>query len=278
LNEFQSNIIRIYGNKGKKWLDNLAKTVKKISDKYFLSGLSEAPNLCYNYVASGIMEGEKAIILKLSLDHKSLKQEISALKAFEGFGVAKVLFAEDEMMIQERVIPGTSLDNENIDAACKVIERLQMAPVPNESAFPHIRDWLEAIPGDFTKACEIRDYLIKTSKQKALLHGDFHHDNILKHGDEYIAIDPKGVIGELEYEISNFIRNPNSLYESKNENEMIDIIQTRISKFTQNLNLSEDRIRLWCYVSSVLALVWATEDQLELSPFANKIMIFEKLI
>lgn len=41
-----------------------------------------------------------------------------------------------------------------------------------------------------------------------LLHGDFHHDNILLGNDgEYIIIDPKGVIGDPVFDIARFILN-----------------------------------------------------------------------
>ena len=42
-----------------------------------------------------------------------------------------------------------------------------------------------------------------------LLHGDLHHYNILRDGDRgWVAIDPKGVVGEVEYEIGAALRNP----------------------------------------------------------------------
>jgi streptomycin 6-kinase len=37
--------------------------------------------------------------------------------------------------------------------------------------------------------------LAKMSALPVLLHGDLHQDNILSQGDDWLVIDPKGVIG-----------------------------------------------------------------------------------
>jgi len=51
--------------------------------------------------------------------------------------------------------------------------------------------------------------LCKPPIQDRLLHGDLHHDNVLfdsRRGG--LAIDPKGVIGELKYEIGAALETP----------------------------------------------------------------------
>jgi streptomycin 6-kinase len=45
--------------------------------------------------------------------------------------------------------------------------------------------------------------LLASTQQEMLLHGDLHHTNILTAGRQpWLAIDPKGVIGEPAYEAS----------------------------------------------------------------------------
>jgi streptomycin 6-kinase len=65
---FQSNIISIYGEKGKIWLNELPQLVSATSSKLDLRDLKEVPNLTYNYVLSGFQDGNH-IILKLWLDN-----------------------------------------------------------------------------------------------------------------------------------------------------------------------------------------------------------------
>ena len=61
-----------------------------------------------------------------------------------------------------------------------------------------------------------RSYLEKAEKtilhinenypRRLLLHGDLHHENILKNGaGEYKVIDPKGVVGNSVFDLSRFI-------------------------------------------------------------------------
>lgn len=53
--------------------------------------------------------------------------------------------------------------------------------------------------------------LLVSSGEQVLLHGDLHHYNILSSArNSWLAIDPKGGIGEREYEICALMRNPGS--------------------------------------------------------------------
>ena len=41
-----------------------------------------------------------------------------------------------------------------------------------------------------------------------LVHGDFHHHNILDAGGRHVAIDPKPMLGEPEFDVPPFLWNP----------------------------------------------------------------------
>ena len=41
-----------------------------------------------------------------------------------------------------------------------------------------------------------------------LVHGDLHHHNILAAGDRHLAIDPKPMLGEPEFDPPSFLWNP----------------------------------------------------------------------
>ena len=107
------------------------------------------------------------------------------------------------------------------------------------------------IPAKYLKkARQIRDQLLKTDDPDVLLHGDLHHDNILQNGDDWVVIDPKGVIGESAYEVAAFIRNP--IPELLNHAAAPNIIHNRVTRFAEALELSERRIIDWCFVQAVL--------------------------
>lgn len=288
MNTFHSNILNIYGQRGKAWLDELPELVAAISSRLDLRDLIEVTNLTYNYVLSGL-QGNNPIILKLGLDSEGLAREAFALKCFAGYGVVKVLAEDKSMLLLERAVPGASLkryfpdrEQESIEIACSVMKKLHQANIPATHNFPHIKDWLAALDkgwpipeGYLKKAKKLRDQLLQTSEADVLLHGDLHHDNILQTANNLVVIDPKGVIGEPAYEVAAFIRNP--IPELLNHADAPNIILNRITRFSEALKLSERRIIDWCFVQAVLAWVWALEDSCDATYFEQLTKIFDKI-
>ncbi|MCE2730634.1 MAG: phosphotransferase [Rickettsiaceae bacterium] len=273
MDNFTTNILNIYKDKGKKWLTDLPTIIKRLASEYNLSGLKPLSNLSYNYVLSGFL-GNRPIILKLGLDNDALKQEASSLQAFAEFGGIKVLVAKKGFLLLEKAIPGISLksyfplqDNDSVEIACNIINLLHQAPIPKNPQFPDIQDWLRSLDHDTSnknlknylqKARYIRNQLLATAPDPVLLHGDLHHENIIKHGDNWVVIDSKGVTGEPAYEVAAFIRNPiPELLKSRN---MASIINNRIAYFAYKLKIKPERIEGWCFVQAVLAWVWILED------------------
>lgn len=191
------------------------------------------------------------------------------------------------MLLLERAVPGASVksyfpdkEQESIEIACGVIKKLHQANIPKDHTFPHIKDWLTALDKDWNipnhylqKARKLRDELLQPSKSDALLHGDLHHDNILQNGDDWLVIDPKGVIGEATYEVAAFIRNP--IPELLNHADTPNIIHNRVIRFAELLELPSQRILDWCFVQAVLALVWALEDGCDTSYFEHLTKVFD---
>lgn len=284
---FEQNIINLYGEKGRQWLDHLPNHVAQLANTYGLSNLKPVNNLSYNYVLSGF-QGSQPIILKLCLDIDGFKREAAALMAFLGFGVVEILSENNGLLLLECAVPGISLksyfpenDDQAINITANVIKRLHKAPIPSIHAFPHIKHWLEALDGDLEiplqtlqKSREIRDKLLKTAKPDVLLHGDLHHDNILQNGEDWLVIDPKGVIGEPAYEVAAFIRNP--IPELLNHADAPNIIHNRITRLAGLLELPSQRILDWCFVQAVLSWVWAIEDGCDNTYSKNLTEFFER--
>lgn len=285
MREFEKNIMSIYGELGKVWLQKLLEITRDIAVRYSLSALRPVENLSYHYVMSGF-QGDQPIILKLGLDIDNLKRETAALHAFAGSGGVRVLEQEDGVLLLERAIPGKSLkkyfpvyDNEAIRIVCDVVKQLHQAPLSSKCNFPHIKDWLSNLDKDWDippyylmKARKLRDKLLATSMQGVLLHGDLHHDNILQNDQSWVVIDPKGVIGESAYEVAAFIRNP--LVALLKSNEISSIIAKRINRFAEILSLPQSRLLDWSFVQSVLAWTWALEDNGDVAHFRKLTDIF----
>jgi len=257
------NIVKIYGKRGESWLAELPHRTKQLQHSWGLSELKPFPNLSYSYVLAGL-QGNIPIILKLSPDIDLIDKEAKALNAFKGFGAVSVLGREEGILLLERAIPGDLLKNnlpkeKRIDIACKVMERLHQSPVSSKECFPAIEEWLAAVdkewdlPKDHLKrARNLKNKLIKKdSGRKVLLHGDLHQENILSSGNDWVVIDPKGVIGDPIHEIWACVEDP--AYDLK-------FLASYFGYFFQD-------VVEWYYVRLVLASCWQAEDGLDASRF-----------
>jgi len=269
-NKFEENIINLYGEQGKSWLHNISNIVQEISIKWGLSDLNPFTNLSYNYVVSGYRENQP-IVLKLGLDIEALRKEAAALRVFSRHGGIEILLEKEGALLLEQAITGDSLksyfpkrDIESVQIAANLISKLHKAPINQD--FPHIKDWLTALDRDvdlpidiLIKARRLRDELLETSTEEVLLHGYLRHDNIIKKGEDWVAIDPKGVIGDPAFDLAAFIMNP--IPELADDIDASSIIENRIIKFSSLLNIDANRIRDWYFVKRVLCSIWAIEDR-----------------
>lgn len=261
MNELKKNIINIYGAEGKQWLDSLPDITAKIANQHNLSALTPVNNMTFNYVASGY-QNDKPIILKIGMNGKALTKEASCLKTFEKHAVAEVIAHDDNMIIMQRAVPGNTLkDNfpdNDIDATkilCASIKELHKASIPESHNFLSLSELFKTldqkldIPDEIlSKAKHLRDKLLSTTKKEILLHGDLHHDNILKNGDSWLVIDPKGFIGDPAFEPAAYLCNP--IPELLQENKPCEIIENRINICSAELDIDSRRIADWLYAKS----------------------------
>ena len=289
MDKLATNITNIYGSQGNKWLVAIPEKIAAIQKRFGLTALQPVTNLSHNYVLTG-MQGDVPVILKLSHDVDSLNTEAAALVAFADYNAVSILAHADGVLLLSRLMPGHSLktyfagqDPIATTIAAKLMQQLHQAPIPLQHNFPHIKDWLTTldkalnIPEPYLQqAKSLRDNLLATMPTTALLHGDLHHDNILASNDAWLAIDPKGVIGEPCYEIAAFIRNPiPELLATENH---AAIIQQRISLFARLLALPEQRIVAWCFVQAVLAWAFSLDDHLNPSYFQQLTQVFARIL
>jgi streptomycin 6-kinase len=204
------------------------------------------------------------------------------LEAFEGRGVVRVLAHEPGAVLLERLSPATSLAeiamNGDDAAATEILVNVirRMVPVLAQPPVPTIVDWAAGfdrylVSGDAQIPTELvhdsrQVYLrlCETQTQPRLLHGDLHHGNVLLDADRgWLAIDPKGVIGELEYEVGAALRNP---YERPELFTDASTIMMRVQHFSYALGMDQRRLLAWCYAQAVLAAIWTVEDGSAIGP------------
>ena len=273
MKNFEKNIISIYGENGKLWIAKLPELVHQFEILWGLTHLKPITNLSYNYVLIGF-QNELSIVLKISLDSKGLEREANALEIFKGFGAVSVLRKQKNALLLQQAIPGCSLKGstfkngkKNIEIACSTAQKLHKAPFPSKADFPHIMDWLATLDKDWGIPME---HLLRARKLKrqlssnftgssVLLHGDLHQDNILSHGNEWLVIDPKGVIGHPINELWACVEEPSH----------------DLRYISEYFGYPFDNVIKWYYVHLILAACWQAEDNLDPSLFlklANEVL------
>lgn len=108
-----------------------------------------------------------------------------------------------------------------------------------------------------------------------LLHGDLQHYNVLfDNARGWVAIDPKGVVGELEYEIGAILRNP---VEQPEIFADPSVIKGRLETLTSHLHLDYSRALRWSFAQAVLSAIWSVEDGYHINPSAPSLILAHAL-
>ena len=127
----------------------------------------------------------------------------------------------------------------------------RLRPAFNGGTGPFNKKLVERVEGS------VRDFFIENHRP-VLMHGDFHHFNILSSERGWLIIDPKGVIGPAGYEVGPFLINPwNDLLRLKDHRRMT---KRRIDILHERLGFEHERIREWGLAHAILSAWWSFED------------------
>ncbi|HZH33549.1 MAG TPA: aminoglycoside phosphotransferase family protein [Pyrinomonadaceae bacterium] len=274
---FRQNIFDLYAEKGARWLEDLPGLIEKIALSWSLEVAEPFPNLSYNFVAPcRCADGTKAV-LKIGYKEKDsiVLSEAKCLEIFDGRGAVKLLKVDENIcaLLLERLLPGEDLtglcktDDEQATAiAIGVMKKIRRAQ-PYANGFPDLKSWTSGLGKaeqtvfshrHLKKAQKCFNELTGSSKQR-LLHGDLHHQNILSaERESFLAIDPKGIIGDTGFEIAVFLNNPRTwILTHPNRRE---ILEKRVAAFAEHFEIEPKELRQWAYAEAVLSAWWTLED------------------
>jgi streptomycin 6-kinase len=103
----------------------------------------------------------------------------------------------------------------------------------------------------------VKDFFAE-NQNPMLMHGDFHHFNILSSERGWLIIDPKGVIGPACYEVGPLLMNPwGDLLSGK---DYRGLTKRRIDILHERLGFERQRIREWGLAHAILSAWWGIED------------------
>jgi streptomycin 6-kinase len=145
---------------------------------------------------------------------------------WQGEGAAKVLRYDQVALLMERAKGGHSLnemvrrghDTEASRILSRVVARLHTHRPPYPDNLVPLKLWFTELPvasakygGIFTECSRIADSLLDSQQDIVALHGDIHHGNVLDFGERgWLAIDPKGLVGERGFDYANIFCNPDA--------------------------------------------------------------------
>ncbi len=215
-------------------------------------------------------DGARAI-LKIAVDEEEIRGG-DMMDWYSGHGAAKVLAHEGPALLLERLSGPRDLptmarsgdDDEATEIICAVVARLH-APkerAPPKSLVP-TRIWFRQLDpaadryGGILKTCAIAARGLLAHPQDVLpLHGDVHHRNILDGGARgWLAIDPKGVLGERAFDYANLFRNPDACFAGEP-----DRLRRRVDIVTRAASLEPKRLLTWILAYAGLTAAWTMDS------------------
>jgi len=234
------------------------------------------------------------VILKIGVPRDELTSEIAALRLFNGDGACRLIDADEErgFLLLERLNPGMMLstledDEEATHIAAEVMQKI-WRPLPLESAsslansreqapalqkFIQLSDWFDGLnrlrsmfdggTGPLNENLvdrvehSVKDFFAE-NHMPVLMHGDFHHFNILSSERGWLVIDPKGVVGPAGYEVGPFMMNPWDSLSDGIDRRLRS--QRRIDILHEHLGWERERILEWSLAHAVISAWWGIED------------------
>ncbi len=225
-------------------------------------------------------QGSAYVVVK-SGERDDRAREAAALRAF-GPAAADVVVHDDRLalLVVERMILGYDirpLARADDDAATREIAQLVTrlhADQGDAGSLPDLALIGTAFdaPADgrlprelVLEAHGVFRELVDDTVESRVLHGDLHHMNVLRHGDQWRAIDPHGWVGDPTFEPAAMLANPRNMQESGDARGMDGSglaarVRRRARIIAEVTGYDVQRIEAWAFVGCVIAELWMIES------------------
>lgn len=257
------NVVGNWGEEGARWLEALPELAERAAAEWGVHVRRTYP-MTFHWVAEVERDDGSKAVLKLGVADGHLDAEAEALRLFDGQGAVRLLASDlgKGAFLLERADPGTPLTVDDEPALFDVGRRLHRAPVSGD--LPHLRTLrgaFERYPGGpipqrmVDRAVELFDDLCDSAPRETVLHGDLHHGNVLRATrEEWLAIDPHGLVGDPGYDGGAMLYNPDP---SRRDPSLLALVPGRIERLAEHEPV--DRVVAWGFVMSVLSELWTVE-------------------
>ena len=276
MSDLVRNVREGWGERGSRWLVELPDLIDALAERWQLDVGATYP-MTFHWVARVTRADGTPGVLKLGEPDGHLDAEAEALRIFDGDGAVRLLAEDREngALLIERAVPGervaSLVPHEDARATAVLIEtgrRLHRVPEAG-CTLPHLRadgedfrGYLRRWPGAgplprkmVERAVELFEDLCAEGGDR-VLHGDLHHDNVLRAGDRWLAIDPHGKVGDPGFECGALLYNPDP---PRRDPELLRLVPARIEQLADGCRMPVERVRAWGFVMAVLSEVWNSE-------------------
>ena len=281
--ELVAHVTAICGQRGTDWFGELPSIIQKLEKGWSLEIQKPFPGIEFNFVAPATRDGSEQVVVKIAppFEQNEIFGEAAYLKYRNGNGAVSLLEEDPEShaILIERAMPGRSLlehfkdrEPECVEPALDVLHTI-LRPVPADPvSVIMLDDWFDGLrrysdtsfPDEYaTKALNIYEKLSKQTDRVYYLHGDFHPANIVTAArSPFLAIDPKGLIGHLGYEIAVFLNNFHWWQDTRADvRQRLDVA---LDQFAAAFNIDPFELRQWAFAQMVLGAWWTFDEMPEI--------------
>lgn len=214
-------------------------------------------------------KGDPAM-LKIATENEE-RRGASLMKWWNGEGAARVFAHEGDALLMERACGGRSLiemaRSGEDDAASRVMcgvaaqlhaRRAAEPPelIPLSRRFEPLKKAAKTHAGIFLAATSIAENLLATQHDVVVLHGDIHHGNVVDAGSRgWVAIDPKGLVGERAFDFANILCNPDPVIATSPGR-----LARQVAVISETSKLDRNRLFAWIVAYAALSAAWHLED------------------
>ena len=217
-----------------------------------------------------VLRGGVQAMLKVAM-HAEERAGARLMVWWDGDGAARVLEHDGDAMLMERALGPRSLaemardgrDDEASRILCATAGRLHaQRDRPPPELVPLAR-WFQALEpaaaahgGVLHTAAETARELLAAPREVAALHGDIHHGNVLDFGARgWLAIDPKGLVGERGFDFANLFCNPDPETATAPGR-----LARQADVVAASAGLERRRLLQWILAFAGLSAAWSLED------------------
>jgi streptomycin 6-kinase len=259
------------------WLANLPALTADYIDRWQLRADGPAMHgVCALVVPVRRADGTPAV-LKLTWPHEEATHEDRALALWNGAGAVRLLAADPDayVLLLERLHAGRDLCGVPLDEALTcVAELLRRLNMPVDGPFTRVADrvvdWSaeltsalqqssDGVPHRLLEAAAAVVADLPSAGAPVLLHTDLHYENVLAADREpWLAIDPKPMLGDAEYEVAPLLWN--RWEEATGSNDLARHLHRRADLVAETAGLDRDLVAAWIIVRKAVNALDALDD------------------